>query len=180
MLKKIALALLVIVLAFAGYVALQPAVGTVTRSATIAAPPSAVFPYINDLHKWQDWSPWAKLDPNAKATFEGPQAGAGAVFSWSGNNDVGEGKMTILESKPDEYVKMDIDFAKPFANKSVAEFRLKPEGAGTNVTWSMTGERPFFVRAMSIIFNGDKIVGDMFEKGLENLSKVATSAPPPT
>ena len=84
MLKTIALALLVIVLTFAGYVALQPAVGTVTRSATIAAPPSAVFPYVNDLHKWQDWSPWAKLDPNAKATFDGPQAGTGAVFSWSG------------------------------------------------------------------------------------------------
>ena len=97
MLKTIALALLVIVLAFAGYVALQPAVGTVTRSATIAAPPSAVFPYVNDLHKWQDWSPWAKLDPNAKATFDGPQAGPGAIFSWSGDNEVGEGKMTIAE-----------------------------------------------------------------------------------
>ncbi len=180
MLKKIALALLVIVLAFAGYVALQPAVGTVTRSATIAAPPSAVFPYVNDLHKWQDWSPWAKLDPNAKATFEGPQAGTGAVFSWSGNNEVGEGKMTIVESKPDDYVKMNIDFAKPFANTSVAEFQLKPEGAGTNVTWSMTGDRPFFVRAMCILINGDKMVGDMFEKGLENLGKLATSTPPPT
>ena len=179
MLKTIALALLVIVLAFAGYVALQPAVGTVTRSATIAAPPSAVFPYVNDLHKWQDWSPWAKLDPNAKATFGGPQAGTGAVFSWSGNNEVGEGKMTIAESKPDDYVKMNIDFAKPFAGTSVAEFQLKPEGAGTNVTWSMTGERPFFARAMCILFNGDKMVGDMFEKGLENLGKVATSAPRP-
>ena len=79
MLKKIALALLLIVLTFAGYVAMQPAVGTVTRSATISAPPSAVFPYVNDLHKWQDWSPWAKLDPNAKVTFEGPEAGTGAA-----------------------------------------------------------------------------------------------------
>jgi uncharacterized protein YndB with AHSA1/START domain len=179
MLKTIALALLVIVLAFAGYVALQPAVGTVTRSATIAAPPSAVFPYVNDLHKWQDWSPWAKLDPNAKATFGGSQAGTGAVFSWSGNNEVGEGKMTIAESKPDDYVKTNIDFAKPFAGTSVAEFQLKPEGAGTNVTWSMTGERPFFMRAMCILFNGDKMVGDMFEKGLENLGKVAMSTPRP-
>ena len=180
MLKKIALALLLIVLAFAGYVAMQPAVGTVTRSATIAAPPSAVFPYVNDLHKWQDWSPWAKLDPNAKVTFEGPEAGTGAAFSWSGNSEVGEGKMTIVESKPDEYVKMNIDFVKPFANTSVAEFQLKPEGAGTNVTWSMTGDRPFFVRAMCILMNGDKMVGDSFEKGLASLGKLATSTPPPT
>jgi uncharacterized protein YndB with AHSA1/START domain len=179
MLKKIALALLLIVLAFAGYVALQPAVGTVTRSATIAAPPSAVFPYVNDMHKWQDWSPWAKLDPNAKATFEGPEAGTGAAFSWSGNSEVGEGKMTIVESKPDDYVKMNIDFVKPFANTSVAEFQLKPEGAGTNVTWSMTGDRPFFVRAMCILMNGDKMVGDSFEKGLASLGKLAMSTPPP-
>jgi uncharacterized protein YndB with AHSA1/START domain len=179
MLKSIALTLLLIILAFAGYVAMQPAVGTVTRSATIAAPPSAVFPHINDLHKWQDWSPWAKLDPNAKTTFDGPQSGVGAAFAWAGNREIGEGKMTIAESKPDEYIKMNIDFAKPFASTSFAEFQLKPDGAGTNVTWSMTGNRPFFVRAMCIIFNGDKMVGDMFEKGLASLGNAATSISQP-
>ena len=179
MLKKIALALLAVVLAFAVYVAMQPATAAVTRSAMIAAPPAAVFPYVNDLHKWQDWSPWAKLDPKAKAKFEGPQAGTGAAFSWSGNTEIGEGKMTIAESKPDEYVKINIDFERPFSGRSVAEFQLKPDGAGTNVVWSMTGERPFFARATCIIFNADKMVGDMFEKGLESLRKLATTTPPP-
>jgi len=179
MLKKIALGLLLILLAFAGYVALQPSTGTVTRSATITAPPATVFQYINDLHKWQDWSPWAKLDPNAKTTFEGPQSGVGAAFGWAGNSEIGEGKMTIVESKPDEHGKMDLDFQKPFAGKNVVEFELKPEGAGTNVTWSMTGKRHFFARAMCIIFNGDKMVGNMFEKGLANLGKLASSPPQP-
>lgn len=179
MLRNIALLLLVVVLAFAGYVAIQPAIATITRSATLAAPPAAIFPYLNDLHKWQEWSPWAKLDPNAKTTFEGPPAGVGAAFSWSGNSEIGEGKMTIEESKPNESVKMKLDFAKPFRSKSVADFELKPEGSGTNVTWSMTGKRPFLARAMCIIFNADKMVGQMFETGLANLAKVATSAPPP-
>jgi uncharacterized protein YndB with AHSA1/START domain len=179
MLKKIALALLLIVLAFAGYVAMQPAVATISRSATIAAPPSAVFPHINDLHKWQEWSPWAKLDPNAKTTFDGPPAGVGAAFLWAGNREIGEGKMTIIESKPDENVKIKIDFAQPFASTSTAEFVLKPEGSGTNVTWSMRGKRHFLARAMCIIFNADKMVGGMFDKGLANLGKVATSTPTP-
>jgi uncharacterized protein YndB with AHSA1/START domain len=179
MLKKIALALLLIVLVFAGYVAMQPSVSTISRSATIAAPPSAVFSHINDLHKWQEWSPWAKLDPNAKATYEGPPSGVGAVFGWAGNREVGEGKMTIVESKPDENVKMKLDFAKPFASTSTVEFLLKPEGAGTNVTWSMTGKRHFLARAMCILFNADRTVGGMFEKGLANLGSVSTAAPAP-
>lgn len=179
MLKTIALVVLVALLGFAGYVAMQPEEGTITRSATIAAPPSAVFPYINDLHKWQDWSPWAKLDPSAKTSFEGPPAGVGSAFGWSGNSEVGEGKMTIAESKPDELVKMDINFAKPFSSKSVSEFQLKSEGAGTNVTWSMTGKKPFFARAMCIIFNADKQVGSMFEKGLANLNQIVSNAPKP-
>ncbi len=178
MLKKIALALVLIVLAFTGYVALQPAVGTITRSATLAAAPSAVFPYLNDLHKWQDWSPWAKLDPNAKVTFEGPTSGVGSAFAWAGNREIGEGKMTIVASEPDTGVKMKIDFAKPFASNSIAEFKLKPDGAGTNVTWSMTGKRHFLARAMCIVFNADKMVGDTFEKGLANLGQVAAAASP--
>jgi uncharacterized protein YndB with AHSA1/START domain len=179
MVKRLALALLAGLLAFVAYVAMQPSTGTVTRSATIPAPPSAVFPYVNDLHKWQEWSPWAKLDPNATTTFEGPEAGNGAAFSWSGNDEVGQGKMTIAESRQDTYVKMNLDFEKPFAGRSVTEFQLKPEGAGTNVVWSMTGERPFLVRAMCIILNGDRMVGEMFEKGLQNLAKVASPAPQP-
>jgi uncharacterized protein YndB with AHSA1/START domain len=173
--KTIGLILLVAIFGFFGYVAMQPRVNTITRSATLSAPPSAVFPYINDFHKWQEWSPWAKLDPNAKSTFEGPQSGVGSAFTWAGNSEVGEGKMTIAESKPDEQVKMRLDFVKPFANTSDATFDLKPEGAGTHVTWSMTGEAPFFVRAMCILFRANKAVEGMFDKGLANLGTVSAN-----
>lgn len=69
-------------------VAVQPDEMKVTRSAKMAAPPARVFAEVNDYHKWEAWSPWAKLDPNAKTTFEGPDAGTGAKFSWSGNSKV--------------------------------------------------------------------------------------------
>src|SRR3954470_9739612 len=98
------LGLAVIIAAFAAYVATRPDEFRLARTATIAAPPSAIFPHINDLRQWEAWSPWAKLDPNAKNEFGGPAAGAGAYMHWSGNNKIGEGKMTITESRPNEFI----------------------------------------------------------------------------
>src|SRR5215467_7867650 len=84
--KMILLVLAIIVIAFLCVVAAQPAEYRVTRSATIAAPPAEVFPQVNNLHNWEAWSPWAKLDPVAKNTFEGPSEGTGSIFKWSGND----------------------------------------------------------------------------------------------
>ena len=173
MLKSILFLIIAGLAAFGTYVALQPAVGTVTRSATLAAPPDAIFAHVNELKKWEGWSPWAKIDPNAKMTYTGPAAGAGASFSWDGNREVGSGTLTITDSKPGAHVKYNLDFLKPFASTSTAEIVMKPDGTGTNVTWTMTGERPFLARAMCILFNADQMVGDMFDKGLANLGKVA-------
>ena len=74
---KVIAVIAVIVAAFAVYVALQPAEFRIERTATIAAAPADVFAQVNDLHKWQAWSPWAKLDPQAKVTFEGRAGRAG-------------------------------------------------------------------------------------------------------
>src|SRR3990172_5033607 len=71
---------------------------------------SRIFGAGKDFHKWEAWSPWAKLDPAAKTTFEGPVSGKGASFSWAGNSEVGEGKMTIVESDPSDHIKINLDF----------------------------------------------------------------------
>ncbi|MGZ9272834.1 MAG: SRPBCC family protein [Candidatus Binatia bacterium] len=100
MIKKIFIALVALVAIFIVIVALQPAEFRVTRSTIIAAPAPAVFAQVNDFHKWDGWSPWAKLDPNMKTTHEGAPAGTGAIYSWAGNSAVGEGRMTLTESRP--------------------------------------------------------------------------------
>jgi hypothetical protein len=97
MLKKIVIALAAIVAIFVIAVALQPADFRVERTTTIAAPQADVFAKVNDFHQWDAWSPWAKLDPDAKITFEGPDSGQGTVMTWVGNDKVGEGKMTDRE-----------------------------------------------------------------------------------
>ena len=104
MFLKILIALVAIVAAFAAFVALRPSEYRIARSATIAAPASEIFAQVNDFHKWDAWSPWAKLDPNAKTTFEGPSAGEGAVFAWAGNSQIGEGRITLTQSRPAELI----------------------------------------------------------------------------
>jgi len=178
MLKKLLLALVTVIVLLAVLVVMQPTEFHVTREATIAAPPDVVFDQINNLHKWQEWSPWAKLDPNCKITYEGPDSGKGAVFGWSGNNEVGEGKMTIVESKPGELVTFRLEFVKPFAGTNLAQFKLLPQGAGTNVEWSMTGDKNFLMKAIGLFMNCDKMLGPQFEKGLAQLKAVSEAAAP--
>lgn len=176
MLKKILLGLVAIIVVFLIVAAMQPADFRISRTAVIAAPPAAVFGQINDFHKWNDWSPWAKLDPNAKNSFDGPASGVGAKFSWSGNNEVGEGSMKITSSKPAESVVMDLVFTRPFAATNLTKFTLKPEGSGTAVTWSMSGKNNFMGKAVGLVMNCDKMVGGKFEEGFENLKKVVASS----
>jgi uncharacterized protein YndB with AHSA1/START domain len=169
MLKKILIGLAVLVALFVVVVAMQPSEFHVERTATIAAPPTEVFAQVNDLHKWDAWSPWAKLDPKAKITFEGPEAGQGAAMSWAGNDKVGEGKMTVVESRPNEAVKLKVDFVKPFEGTSNSDFAFKPEGDGTAVTWATSAHHNFMEKAFCLVMNGKKMIGDDLEKGLAQL-----------
>jgi len=158
-------------------VALQPPVMTVTRSATFAAPPAEVFAQVNDFHNWEAWSPWAKLDPAAKNTFEGPSSGNGAMFSWDGNDQVGAGRMTISESRPDELIHIKLHFIRPFEGTDDVEFKFQPEGDQTRVTWTMTGQKNFICKAMGLVMDMDKMLGGEFEKGLANMQRVVEAAP---
>lgn len=176
MLKKILFVLLLVIVVFVCVVALLPADYRITRAATISAPPAVVFEQVNDFHKWYDWSPWAKLDPAAKNTFDGAPSGVGAIFSWSGNDKVGEGKMTLTESHPDDLIRIKLDFVKPYENSANTEISFKPEGNQTLVTWSMSGKNNFFGRAVCVFMNMDKMLGADFEKGLAQLKTVAEAA----
>ena len=164
-----------VVIVFLVIVAMQPAEFRVTRSATLAASPAAVFPHVNDLRNWDAWSPWAKLDPAAKVSFEGPPSGTGAAFAWAGNRNIGEGRMTITESRLNELVRFRLEFAKPFKATNAAEFSFVPERGGTLVTWSMSGTNNFIAKAVSLFINCDKMVGGQFEQGLANMRAVVES-----
>lgn len=170
----IVLALLVVILAIV--IATRPDEFRVTRTAPISAPAPVVFEQVNNLSHWNSFSPWAKLDPNAKYTFEGPVSGTGAILRWEGNNQVGAGVMTITESRPNELVVFRLEFLKPFVGTNTVEFAFKPEGEQTVVSWTMYGKNNFMSKAMGLVMNCEKMCGDQFEKGLANLKNVSEAA----
>jgi len=177
MIWKILIALVVIVVGLVGVITLQPARYRVSRSTTIAAPAPVVFAQVNDFHKWSAWSPWEKIDPAMKRTYEGPPAGVGASYAWVGTREVGEGRMTIVESRPGDLIRVKLEFVKPFAGTSVAEFSFKPDGERTLVTWSMTGDKNFIAKAIHLVMSMDRMIGDQFDKGLAAMKTVAEAAP---
>ncbi|MGB8337762.1 MAG: SRPBCC family protein, partial [Burkholderiales bacterium] len=65
----------VIVTAILIYASTRPDSFRVERATIINAPPEKVFPIINDFHAWEGWSPWEKLDPNVKRSYDGAGSG---------------------------------------------------------------------------------------------------------
>lgn len=172
MLVKILIGVVVVLGALAAYVAMQPAEFSVSRSATFAAPAPAVFAQVNELRRWKAWSPWAKKDPQAKETYDGPPAGTGSMMAWAGNQEVGEGRMTIVESQPNALVRFKLEFFKPFAATNSAEFAFKEDAGRTAVTWTMRGQNNFIGKAMCLVFDMDKMVGGDFEAGLAGMRAI--------
>jgi len=165
------------VIILAVVIATRPAEFRVARSTTIAAAPEVVFAHVNDLHKWDDWSPWAKRDPDMTKTHEGAPQGEGAVYSWSGNKDVGEGRMTITESKPPERIVIRLEFLKPFAATNTTTFTFTPQDGKTLVEWSMHGTNNFMAKAFQLFMNMDNMIGKDFEEGLANMKAVSEAGP---
>ena len=143
----------------------------------MSAPREVVFTaQVNDLHNWESWNPWRKIDPNMKLTFTGPPAGTGARYSWAGDSKVGEGSMTITESRLGDLIRFKLEFLKPFKATNLAEFTFKSVGDQTTVTWSMTGKWNFICKAIGLFLNMSKLCGSQFEQGLADLKSVAEAA----
>ena len=176
MIKKILIGLVLIVVVLVVVIALQPSSYSVERSATISAPPATVFAQVNDFHKWNAWSPWAKLDPAMKQAFEGAPVGTGAIYTWAGNKDVGEGRMTITDSHPSDVIKIKLEFLKPFAATNTTEFTFTPQGNQTLVKWKMAGNNNFMAKAFQLFMSMDKMIGGDFEKGLAQMKSAAEAA----
>ena len=176
MLKKILLVLGALVVVLLVAIAMQPGTYHVERTMTMAAPADAVYAQVADFHKWDAWSPWAKLDPACKNTFEGAASGEGAVFAWDGNDQVGAGRMTITAAKPSEHVGIRLDFLRPFADTAQSDFRFQSVGGGgnaaTSVTWSMDGKNNFIGKAFCLFMDMDKMIGDAYVQGLTSIKSI--------
>ena len=150
----------------------RPDMIRLAREVEVAAPIGSVFAQIQDLHAFNVWNPWVKMDPEIQLTYRGPQAGVGAVSAWT-SKKVGEGSMEIVAVEAPRRVEIRLDFVKPFAATNQARFVLEPTGTGTRVRWEMEGKALFIQRVMGLFFDVEKMMGKNFEDGLADLKRIA-------
>lgn len=181
MIQKLALGLFLLitaaVIAILAIAGTRPDTYHIERGVTTTAPPDAVFALVNDLNRFHEWSPWQDLDPKVITKIDGSGVGTGSSYFWTGNKDVGEGRMTITESAAPGHVAMKLEFLKPFASTCDVHFRIMPESTGTHVTWAMDGTNNYMAKVMCLFMNMDQMVGRDFEKGLGKLKSLAEHAP---
>ena len=168
MIKTIALIAVAALGALLIFAATRPDTFSVQRSASIKAPPDKVHGLINDMRVFNTWNPYNLKDPNVRGEYQGPQAGPGAIYHFSGNKDVGKGSIAIVDTAPSK-VTMKLDMIEPFEGHNVVEFVLAPKGDTTEVTWAMHGPSPYIAKLVGLFMNMDRMIGRDFEAGLANL-----------
>jgi len=173
--------LVALVVLFIGILAIIPAKYSVERSERIEAPPEVVFALL-DVSRWQEWSPLLLADPAVKLTPQG--SGVGAKLSWAGDAQVGEGVLTVVDSKPGEHLGLTLDYLKPAsADHHLDIDLLKSAGEvvdggptappGTIVTWKQTGSNDFGTRAFALVMDRKHLIGLEAERALTNLKMAA-------
>lgn len=172
MLQKVLLGLVALVLVLGVVVAVQPADYHVERSKTVAAPAEVTYALMSNFDRYNEWSPWAELDPNMKVTTTGKPGEAGYKYAWSGNDEVGSGEMTVAKAEANQRIDIDLHFITPFEATAKTSYILKADGAGTQVTWVMDGKNDFMGKAFGLFMDMQGMIEKDFDKGLAKLATV--------
>ncbi len=154
------------------YASTKPDSFRVQRTASMNAPPEKIFPYLNELERWREWSPYEARDPSMKRAYAGPKSGKGAAYEWDGNNNVGKGRMEITDTAAPNKVVIKLDFIKPFEGHNTAELTLQPKDGQTIVTWAMYGPSPFMTKLIGTFMDMDDMIGRDFAAGLTKLKTI--------
>lgn len=150
----------------------------VTRTAAIERPRAAVFAMVNDLRIAKEWSPYYAIDPDADYAFSG-DAGAGQTMRWVSNvREVGTGRMSIVNSTPNQEVDSILEMGRSATLNSHIE--LRPNQHGTSVAWTMTAECADTwinvpCRYMNLVLRG--MVQKQIDNGLARLKTLTEQLP---
>jgi effector-binding domain-containing protein len=153
----------------------------VERSVIIKAKPEQLYVLINNLHNWEQWSPWHKRDPEMHILYGDVIEGAGASYFWKSKHpQVGEGSLQIIQSRPYEYIETEMHFGDMGISK--ATFRFIPSDSGLKVVWSMDtdGKGVPWLMYIPSKYAGlfmDNMLGPEFESGLQSLRTLTEAMP---
>jgi Polyketide cyclase / dehydrase and lipid transport len=164
-------AIIAAIAVFLFYVARKPDSFALQRQININALPADIYPWINNLKNMNQWNPWASQDAKSVITYDGPEEGPGAIYTWAGGK-MGQGKFQIVDVKSPTTLNCRLLMIKPMAADNVVTFHLSPTSGPTTVTWSMSGKNSFINKLMHTVMNVDKMVGRDFDKGLASLKSL--------
>ncbi len=162
---------------------LLPASVHVERSVVVGVPQQQVYDAVNSFESFNDWSPWATLDPNTRYEFSGPRAGVGARMNWASEDPaVGVGSQEIIEATAPTLVRVRLKFEGQ--DDALSFYRLEALETGTKITWGFDAE--FGNNLIGRWFGAlmfDSMIGSDYQKGLDKLktlleSRPVTSEPP--
>jgi RimJ/RimL family protein N-acetyltransferase len=145
----------------------------VEREITVDRPIAEVYDYLESLRNQNNWSVWAKRDPNIKMEFKGTDRTVGFTYYWQGNDEVGKGEQEITKITKGERIDTQLRFLEPF--ESTSDAYLITESAGENATkvkWGFNGNMPYPMNVMLPFLGIEKSVGKDFSDGLTNLKGI--------
>ena len=170
--KRIVIGLVAILVVLIAFAYVLPRHAAVVRSIDVAATPSAVYPIVSDLRRFNEWSPWRDLDSATVYIFTGPADGVGQTMNWTSKDPrVGTGKQSITRLDPLKEVEMNLDFGAQ--GGAIARIALAPNGGATTVTWGFDSDLGFnpLARYFGLFF--ERWIGPDYEKGLAKLKALA-------
>ncbi|QQP95853.1 SRPBCC family protein [Lysobacter enzymogenes] len=173
LLKGLFYLIVLLAVVFAGGGLLLPDKSHVERSATIDRPPAQVYAMLDSFKRFNEWSPWYQLEPDAKYSYSGPDSGVGAGMAWEGKK-VGRGSQRIAESVPQSKIAVALDFD---GSQATATYTLVAEGEGTRVTWALDSDHGYNLMGRWIGLLMEKMVGKDYEQGLARLKQVLENDP---
>lgn len=155
---------------------MQPKEYRLERSVVTTANPGAVYAVMCDLNRFKDWSPFVKLDPNAKVTVDGPACAPGQVYTWDGNDDAGAGKMTIVNAVPNDTIGIKLEFTRPMPDTADTSWSVETDGGQNRIVWEMHGVNGTLMQQVFSMLFMEKMMGPMFDDGLASLKKLSEAS----
>ena len=150
---------------------LLPGRWQVERTVLVAAPPEAVFPWLDDPRRWEGWAPLGDVE----STLSGPERGSGAKRAWN-DPEMGDGTFTILATVRDREVQYRVDVQEGTLITQ-GTLRLAPEGSGTRVTWVEVGDFGPNPLMGYTALGMDRMQGNQMENALQRLADRARGIP---
>lgn len=146
------------------------------QSIEIDAGGEHILPLVEAPKRWLEWAAWTpERYPGMESEFKGPEKGAGALWSWTGEKS-GSGTLEITKSSATAGIEYVLTFEG--FTPSPGGIRFEPAGTGTRVVWWMEGDvgkNPFnryFSLLMEPMMRKDLVSGLEKLKGLAEAERV--------